>query len=97
MAAKEGRVLALSVDDPDLSKAVVEEDGLSFAILSDAGGSVIRSYGLAHAGGGPRGELIAVPAQLLVRADGSIAWQHVARRITDRADPRDTLAAIQRL
>ena len=70
---------------------------MPFAILSDDDGRVIRSYGLAHEGGGLDGELIAVPAQVLVRPDGSIAWQHVAGRITDRAGPSETLAAIQRL
>jgi hypothetical protein len=29
-----------------------------------------------------------------VRADGTIAWRHVATRITDRADPDDVLVAI---
>jgi len=76
---------------------VIEDDGLPFPILSDAERSVIRAYGLAHEGGGPEGETIAVPAELLLRPDGSIAWRHVARRITDRADPADTLAAVERL
>ena len=95
--AKGGRVLALSVDAPELSKALVEQEALPFAVLSDVERSVIRSYGLVHEGGGLGGEMIAVPAQLLVRTDGSIAWEHVARRITDRAEPSDTLAAVRRL
>lgn len=73
------------------------DDGLPFAMLSDMDASVIRRYGLAHEGGGLDGETIAVPAQLLVRPDGTIAWRHVARAITDRADPRDTRAAVERL
>jgi hypothetical protein len=58
---------------------------------------VIGAYGLTHEGGGLDGETIAVPAQLLVRSNGTIAWRHVARFITDRVDPRETRAAIERL
>jgi len=76
---------------------VIEEDALPFPILSDAERTVIRAFGLVHEGGGIEGETIAVPAELLLRPDGSIAWRHVARRITDRADPAQTLAAVERL
>ena len=97
MRAKGGRVLAISVDPPELSRAVVEEDGLAFSILADTDRAVIESYGLVHAGGGPEGTDIALPAQLLVAPDGRIAWSHVARRIQDRASPAQTLEAIERL
>ncbi len=97
LRAKGGMCLAISVDPPEKSRVVVEESGLSFPILSDEGRSVIERYGLVHEGGGLNGETIAVPAQILVATDGTIRWRHVARRITARADPRDTLAAIARL
>jgi peroxiredoxin len=66
-------------------------------VLSDTTRDVIRRYGLLHPGGGPGGTDIAVPAQFLVRPDGSIAWRHVSRRIQDRAAPAETLAAIAAL
>ena len=87
----------MSVDAPDLAARLVAEERLPFAVLSDPGGHVVRAYGLEHEGGGPQGETIAVPAQLLVRQDGTIAWRHVARSITDRVDPARTIEAIEDL
>lgn len=90
-------MLAISVDPPELSRAVVEEEGLAFAILADTDRALIRSYGLVHAGGGLDGGDIALPAQILVAPDGRVVWSHVARRIQDRAPPDRTVEAIQRL
>ena len=97
MRAKGGRVLAISVDAPELSRRVVEDDELAFPILSDATRETIRAYGLVHAGGGLDEEDIALPAQLLVAEDGRIVWSHVARRIQGRVSPARTLEAIERL
>lgn len=85
------------MDAPDESRRVVRALGLSFPILSDADAAVIRAYGLVHEGGGPHGEAIAVPAQLLVDRDGAIVWRHVARRITDRPSPERVLEALEQL
>jgi len=82
---------------PELSKQLADDLSLPYHLLSDSERTVIQAYGLVHEGGGLEGETIAVPAQLLVAKDGSILWRHVARLITDRAYPEDTLAAIGRL
>jgi len=70
---------------------------LDFALLSDADARVTTLYGLAHPAGGPGGETIALPSEILVRADGTIAWQHVASRIQERAAPETILAELERL
>ena len=85
------------MDTPKESRELVAAEGLPFRILSDEKRDVIRRYGLLHPGGGLGGTDIAVPAQFLVRPDGSVAWRHVSRRIQDRADPAETLAAIAAL
>ncbi len=97
MKQRGGAILAISVDEVDDSKKLVEEERLPFRVLSARGIPVLGEYALEHAGGGLDGETIAVPAQLLVAQDGRIAWQHLAARITDRASPPETLAAIQEL
>ena len=94
MRQRHGALLAISVDAPQDSQRVVQDLALPFRILSDSGRAVIRAYGLMHENGGPEGETIAVPAQLLVDRDGTIVWRHVARRITDRAHPARTLEAL---
>jgi peroxiredoxin len=76
---------------------VVTENALPFRILADTSRDVVRRYGLLHAHGGPDGSDIAVPALLLLRPDGTIAWRHVSREVQDRVDPEDVLAAIGRL
>ena len=76
---------------------MVAELELPFSILADVERRVVASYGLAHEGGGLEGETIAIPAEILVRPDGSIAWQHRAGRITERASPAEMLAAVEML
>ena len=90
-------MLAISVDAPDDSRRLRDELALPYRLLSDVDRAVLGAYGLAHERGGPGGETIAVPAELLVSRDGTIAWRHVARRITDRADPAAALAAVEGL
>jgi peroxiredoxin len=97
LAKKDGGVLAISVDPPELSREVVENEHLPFPILSDANRGIVKAYGLLHAGAGPRGTDVAVPAQFLLDRDGRIVWRHVSALIQDRVDPEVTLAAVQRL
>ena len=97
MRWKGGTLLAISVDLPELSKRLADELSLPFRLLSDSERTVIHAYGLEHVGGGPDGETIAVPAQLLVAKDGRIAWKHVAGRIPDRAGPGETLTALAQI
>jgi len=94
LKAKGGRILAVSVEPPETARELARDLALPFAVLSDVDRAALRAYGIVHEGGGLEGETIAVPAELLVRTDGTIAWRHVATRITDRADPDDVLVAI---
>jgi peroxiredoxin len=82
------------VDTPQQSREVVSADGLRFRILADTSRDVVRSYGLLHPHGAPDGSDIAVPAQFLLRKDGSIAWRHVSSKVQDRVDPAEVEAAI---
>lgn len=96
MRARGGEVLAISADDLEDARRLREEEELPFRVLSAAGLPVLGDFGLAHAEGGPGGETIAIPAEILVAPDGTIAWQHVADRIPSRAPPEAVLAAIER-
>jgi peroxiredoxin len=96
LVKKGGRLLAISVEPPALSRRIVEEQRLPFAILSDAGASVVRAYGLLHPQGAPDGTDMAIPAHVLVSPDGGIMWRSVSERAQDRLDPREVLAAVLR-
>lgn len=65
-------------------------------LLSDESREVVRRYGLVHAGGGPDGQDIPVPALLIIDTDGRIEWAHVARRVQDRVDPDLLLDRLRR-
>jgi len=97
LETKGGRILAISVDAPEESREVRRKDKLNFPILADVDGRVMRTLGLVHENGGPNGQDIAIPAQILLRQDGSIAWQYVSRRVQDRANPTETLAVVNAL
>jgi peroxiredoxin len=90
-------VLAISADRPEDNARVVEDNGLAFPILSDQSLDAITSYGLLHRDGLGAGKDLAIPAQLLVRPDASIAWRHVATAIQDRPAPSEVLAAVESL
>jgi peroxiredoxin len=90
-----GKLLAISVDSPEINRQTRDELGLSFPILSDEGREVVKAYGLVHEGGAPDETTIAVPAHLLVRQDRRIAWRFRASRIQDRPTPDDDIRAIR--
>ncbi|HUU82423.1 MAG TPA: redoxin domain-containing protein [Phycisphaerae bacterium] len=92
-----GRLLAIAVDPPERARQVVEGNGLEFSILCDTERRVIGDYGLVHAGGGPEGTDIALPAHLLVDTDGRVVWRFVSRRVEDRVHPDDVLEAVRSL
>lgn len=89
------RLFVISADAPDRSQKLIERNDLKFAFLSDRERTVIRDYGVLHAGGGPSGEDIALPAYFLIDRDGRILWRRVAARIQDRPDPREVLSILR--
>jgi peroxiredoxin len=91
-----GRVLAVSTDSPAEAERMRDELDLPFEVLSDPRAEATRAFGLLHAGAGPGGKDVALPAQVLLDRDLRILWRHVAHRIQDRPAPRDVLAAIER-
>ncbi len=97
MARRGGRLVTVSVDRPEDSARVVQQQHLPFHILADVDRGVIKSYGLVHHGGGLKKEDIAIPAYVLIERGGRIAWRHAARRIQDSPYPSTLLAEIQKL
>lgn len=92
-----GQVLAIAVDTPELSRAVVDKQQLDFRILCDTDVKVIQAYGLVHAAGGPGGLDIAIPASILIDRNGAIVWKYVAARAQDRPDPSDIIEIIRHM
>ncbi len=89
-----GALLALAISTREEARQIASDAELGYPVLSDQNGAVTKAYGLTHAGGGPAGKDISVPAHVLIAMDGKIVWRHAARKIHDRPAPADDLAAI---
>lgn len=81
-----GTIIAICSDKIADNKRVKEKNSLKFDILSDAKSEVIKAYGL-HFREPMRDIDIALPANFLIDKEGKIAWQWIAPRVQDRADP----------
>jgi peroxiredoxin len=71
--------VAISVDDPEDSRELIEDLDLTVPLLADPTMEVISAYGVAM-----EGEDIAVPATFIVRRDKTIYWKHVGETMRDR-------------
>jgi peroxiredoxin len=87
------RVVAISVDRPEISRHHCQKMGFTYTFLSDPKTEVIRRYDLLHAGAGPKGENIARPAEFLIDSTGTIDWVNLTENIGVRARPEQVLQA----
>jgi len=87
------RVVAISVDPPEVSRRQAQRLGYSFPLLSDPEASVIRRYDVLHRGAGPKRADIARPAEFLLDSDGIVRWVNLTENIAVRARPEQVLKA----
>ena len=81
-----------------MSRPIVERYGLTFPVLSDAAGDVVRAFGVVHEAGNPiDGSDIARPATFLLDRDGRIVWRDLTENWRIRPRPSDLLARAQAL
>jgi len=89
--------LAISVDPPEVSREIVEADGLSFPVLSDVGRDAVRGFGVLHEGGNPiDGSDLARPATFVLDRDGRIVWRDLTDNWRVRPRPTELLAEVRR-
>ena len=88
------RVVAISVDPPDINKRQSQKLGYTFSLLSDPNAKVIRRYDVLHPGAGPKGTDIARPAEFLLDSDGIVRWVNLTDNIAVRARPEQVLEAL---
>jgi peroxiredoxin len=87
------RPVAISVDSPEESRKLAQEQGYTFTILSDPNAEVIRRYDLVHAGAGEGGKDIARPAEFLIDPSGTVRWVNLTENYMVRARPEQVLEA----
>ena len=85
------RPVAISVDAPDVSRDLAQQQGYTFPLLSDQNVEVIRRYDLVHAGAGENGHDIARPAEFLLDASGTVRWINLTENYWVRARPEQVL------
>ncbi len=95
--ARRVRLVAISVDPPEVNRSHCQAQGYTYTFLSDPKAAVIRRYDLLHAGGGLGGADIARPAEFLVDAGGTVRWKNLTDDIRVRARPEQALEAIDKL
>jgi len=83
--------VAISVDSPETSRNLMQQQGYTFTFLSDPNADAIRRFDLVHAGQGEGGHDIARPAELLVDSTGTVRWVHLTENYWVRARPEQVL------
>lgn len=85
------RPVAISVDAPEVSRDLAQQQGYTFPLLSDQNVEVTRRYDLVHAGAGENGHDIARPAEFLLDSTGTVRWIHLTENYWVRATPEQVL------
>ena len=91
------RIVALSVDTPEINRRQRQKLGYTCTFLSDPKAEVIRRYDLLHVGAGPKGADIARPAEFLIDSSGTIRWVNLTENIAVRARPDQVLKAFDEM
>jgi peroxiredoxin len=89
--------VAISVDSPETSRNLSEEQGYTFPILSDPKAEAIRRYDLVHVGAGENSQDIARPAEFLIDTTGTVRWVSLTNNYWVRARPEEILEVAQTL
>ena len=84
------RPVVISIDPPDVSRALSQEAGYTFTFLSDPSRSVIRRYDVAD------GEA-ARPAEFLLDSASVVRWRNLTNSMFVRARPEQMLDALRLL
>lgn len=87
------RVVAISVDPPEINRGQSQKRGYTFQLLSDPKAQIIRRYDVLHSGAGPKGADIARPAEFLIDSNRIVRWVNLTNNIAVRARPEQVLSA----
>lgn len=91
------RPVAISVDSPEESRNLSQQQGYTFPLLSDPNAEAIRRYDLVHAGAGENGRDIARPAEFLIDSSGTVRWINLTENYWIRARPEQVLEVAELL
>lgn len=96
-AARGVRLVALSVDTPEVTRAHIEKVGYTYTFLCDPQAEVIRRYDLLHPRGGPKNADIARPAEFLLDPTATVRWVNLTESYKVRVTAEDILKVLDKL
>jgi peroxiredoxin len=88
------RIVAISVDPPEVNRSHCAKQGYTYTFLSDTKAEVIRRYDLLHTGAAPGGQDIARPAEFLIDSSGTVRWVNLTNDYRVRPRPEEILKMI---
>ena len=86
-------MVAISTDDLSGAKSIVGRVGISFPILYNREGNVVRDYGVYNL----LGDGLAAPATFVIDTHGVVRWSYIGRGISDRPSAAKVIGELQRL
>jgi peroxiredoxin len=95
--ARQVRLVAISVDPPEISRELCRTQGYTFPFLSDTSSQALRAYDLVHVKAGPGGTDISRPAEFLIDSNGTVRWVNLTESIAVRARPEQVLKTVDEL
>ena len=91
------RLVAISVDPPEINREHCRKQGYTFPFLSDTSSEALRLYDLVHEKAGPDGKDISRPAEFLVDSSGTVRWVNLTDSFMVRARPDQVLKVVDDL
>lgn len=68
-----GSLIAISRDDVSNAKGMVDDENITFTVLSDSGKTAINAYNVLNKGS----DHYAQPSAFIIKTDGTIGWKSI--------------------
>ena len=89
------KIYAVSIDTPEVNRALRERVGAGYTFLSDPDATVLDRLNIRHHTPNPSGKDIAIPTQILVDKAGIVRWVYQPSNYRIRARPETVLAVLE--
>jgi len=81
------------MDDDKESKKLLRELGLSYIILPDPTGNIVRKYGVYNL----LGDGVAAPSVFVISRNQLVSWKYIGESVSDRPNNQTILSEIKML
>ena len=87
----DAEVLGISMDNISETSVLAETLGVTYKLLSDPNGKVVKEYGVYNL----LGDGVAAPAVFIIGLDRGTKWSYIGRHIGDRPSVDDIMAGLK--